>query len=136
MAEILFMNRSNGPNAAHWKLGDIVAVQEDGHEWGLLEAKSKWIAAGRIGAEWNGAFFLLKLPSVTVAQVEQFLADFPTATDAQGGRRLWRFNVESLTANQLNSLIAKGEFVSNVDLTEAQIKDKIRRKDTNAAATW
>jgi hypothetical protein len=90
MAEILFMNRSNGPNAAHWKLGDIVAVQEDGHEWGLLEAKSKWIAAGRIGAEWTGAF----------------------------------------------SLIAKGEFVSNVDLTEAQIKDKIRRKDTNAAATW
>jgi hypothetical protein len=136
MAEILFMNRTNGPDAAHWKIGDIVAVKEDGHEWGLEESKSKWIAAGRIGAEWTGAFFLLKLPGVTVAQVEQFLADFPAATATQGGRRLWRFNVESLTANQLNSLITKGEFVSNVDLTEAQIKDKIRRKDTNAAATW
>jgi hypothetical protein len=138
MAEIAFKATTNGPGVAHWKIGDIVAVQENGFNWGLLESKEKWIAAGRIGAEWDPAqgFFILKLPSVTVAQVLYFLEEYSAATATQGNRRLWRFNVESLTGNQLAAMLAKGFFESGVDLTDAQCKDKIRRKDTNAAATW
>jgi hypothetical protein len=138
MAEIAFKATTNGSAADKWKIGDIVAVQPDGFNWGLLESKEKWIAAGRIGAEWDvgQGFFILKLPGVTVAQVLYFLEEFPAATATQGNRRLWRFNVEGLTANQRNSLLNKGWFSSGVDLTEQQCKDQIRRKDTNAAATW
>jgi hypothetical protein len=136
LAEILFRSRTNGPEAEHWKIGDIVAVKEDSFEWGVLETKSKWIASGRIGAEWGEGFFLLKLTNVTVAQVEYFLEEFAAGTATQGKRRLWRFDVASLTQNQLNNLIAKGEFVTGTDLTDAQAKSFIKRKDTNAAATW
>lgn len=136
MAEVLFRSITNGPGANHWKLGDIVAVRDDGWTWGRLETRAAWVAAGGIAEEWPGGFFLLKIPGVSVTTIEYMISLFPEATDIQGARRLWRFDVASLTQNQLNSLLAKTEFTTDVDLTSQQAKDKIRRKDTNAAATW
>ena len=136
MAEVLFRSVTNGPGAKHWKLGDIVAVRDDDWAWGRLETRAAWVAAGGIAEEWPGGFFLLKLPGVAVSTVEYMLEKYPEATDAQGMRRLWRFDVASLTQNQLNSLLAKTVFEADVDLTSQQAKDKIRRKDTDAAATW
>lgn len=136
MAEILLRSRTNGPGVGHWKLGDIVAVQPDGFAWSLNESKSVWIASGRIAAEWGDGFLLIKLPGVSVATILYLLEEFPTATAAQGARRLWRVDFSRLTQQQINNWIAKGEVVRDVDLSDAVIKDKVRRKDTDAAATW
>ena len=136
MAEILFKVKTNGPEVGHWKLGDIVVVRENGWTWGREETKAAWIAAGGTAETWPEYFFLLKLPNVTVTQIEYMLTEFPTATAEQGGRRLWAFKTNALNQNQLDKLIDKGEFTSGVDLTNNQAKSSIRNKQTGAAASW
>jgi hypothetical protein len=136
MAEILFCATTRGPAVGTYKIGDIVVIRPDGWPWGLMETKAAWLAAGRLEAEWNGDFFLLKLPGVSVATIEYLIAAFPTGTAIQGARRLWKFDYDSLSTPQKNSLASKGGFTADIDLTSNQVKAKVIRKDTLAAATW
>jgi hypothetical protein len=139
MAEILFRSRDSWAGG-EWKLGDIVSIQEDGHQWSLNESKSVWIAGGKIAAEFgteaSQCFLLIKLPGVAVATVLYLLEAFPGAGAGQGKQRLWKVDFSRLTQTQINNLLAKGEVLRGVDMTDAAIKDKVRNKQTDAAATW
>lgn len=93
---------------ACYKAGDPVVVQPDGHVWGAEEGLPR--------------FWVVKVPSVTVAQALAYLERNPDWTDRL--RRLWRLNVSSLPGNVRNQLQNTG----TITVTPAQIAAYMERK--------
>jgi len=91
-----------------YKAGDPVVVQPDGHVWGAEEGLPR--------------FWIIKVPSVTVAQALAYLERSPDRTDRL--RRLWRLNVSSLPGNVRNQLQNTG----TITVTPAQIAGYMERK--------
>lgn len=118
-----------------YKRGFPVVVQPDGHEWGLEESKQAWLAAGRAEAGWPGHFVIVKIPGVTVAQVERVIE--PQAEDDSGvptleedgitsrifRRRRWRVLVDDIPAAIRNQLLTNGE----ITVTPTQVRNYVKR---------
>lgn len=117
MAEVLIMAR-NSPSGGY-RRGDIVTIQSDGHEWGLLERPPD--------------FYLLKVPGVSVVRLERYLADW-TDTLNLGQRRLWRLLIDEIPAGIRDTLLITGFLTIGVNVTRAQVEARLRRKDTEAVA--
>lgn len=89
MAELLILafNTSNADPAKDvfsYKLGHVIDVKPDGHAWGKLECLPK--------------FYLVKLPKVSVANVQKFLdANMDLATgEIQISIRKYKLDVANL----------------------------------------
>lgn len=128
MAELLVMriNKSH-PNPdkdqrGSYKLGDVVVVKEDGHEWGKEEHPA---------TSTNPMFFLVKIPGVPAEKVEQFIAP-ETAVDPETGdettvrRRRWNVRANDVPLAIRNQLLATGE----VTVTWPQIRNYVQNKLT------
>jgi hypothetical protein len=133
MAEVLIRAKTNGPDAMHWKQGDIVYIAPDGHAWGRMETKSAWVASGGDPTQWSGDFWLVKVPGVAVAALE-YLRDFWGVSGAYQGKRLWRLAFSELPNPIRNRLDDNGEITLGVDISKANAAACIRRKDTEATA--
>lgn len=76
-------------DAKCYKRGDVVAVVEDGWQWGRVELASP---------EWR----ILQLPNVSVEQAQAFVAEEVEDDPAQPSRMLrrrgWAFDLEALPA--------------------------------------
>ncbi len=117
-----------------YKRGMPVTVQPDGHVWGLEESKQAWLAAGRLAADWPGHFVIVKIPGVSVAQVER-VVDRQTEDDTgveqvdAGGtpktfrRRRWRVLVDNIPNAIKNQLLTNGE----VTVTPVQVRKYVQR---------
>ena len=62
MAEILIKVGDQSPHPAHFKDGDVVAVQDDKHQWGRCESLDVWLSEGLKEDEWPGGFDIIRIP--------------------------------------------------------------------------
>lgn len=66
MAELLMWGVAAPPaNALQYQRGDVVVIAEDGHTWSATES---------LPVNSGGMFWLVKIPSETVASVRSYLA--------------------------------------------------------------
>lgn len=144
MCEILFYAKNNThadsvkDRRGCYKRGMPVCIQPDGHTWGRLESKQRWIAEGNTAASWpaQGQFVIIKIPGVTVERVQDFIS---TQTEDDTGadtgdtfrRRRWQVLVDNLPADVRNTLAADGEYTTSV----AQIRNYLKRIRDNAQYT-
>lgn len=111
------------------KRGDLIAVFENGHEWGAKELKAP--ADG-------GKFVVLKVTDVTVQQVINFFQNrwncHPLAEQLDNEIRVCRHRIkleaDSLPANVRNQLNNTGQFTT----TWTAIRQFVRDKLTNETA--
>jgi hypothetical protein len=101
-----------------WRAGDIVLVKPDGHEW----------ARNELSSPDNGrALFVLKIPGVTVAQVEKYLNEWwDDLFLSQQGRRRFRLVISELPLAIRNQIRDQG-FISR---TWPQIRGFVEDKLT------
>lgn len=87
-----------------YRMGDPVVVMPDGHEWGREEGLPR--------------FWLLRIPGVSVSQVEAFLER------GEGRRREWNLAPSDVPAGARTQLLATGVLT----VTPAQAQAFIKRK--------
>lgn len=90
-----------------WKRGHVIAVQEDGYDWGRKEDIRKWIASGETKATWHGMTALILIPGVPKADVEYLLQSVYDALSLEGllaRRRSWRAKLDILPQPVKNTL--------------------------------
>lgn len=104
-----------------WRRGQIVAVQSDGHAWGRREGLPRFVR--------------IRLPGVTVAQVQRFMAA-RTTVDAFTGRRevaarrQWRVRLSDLPAAA--RVVIRETGVLTVDWRD--FRDHLRHEVTGLSA--
>lgn len=137
MAEVLVRNKNNGTEAGHWRRGDIVTIQPDGHVWGRLETKAAWIASGGAADDWNEDFILLKIPGLSVNRLQEYCQSW-TDTLSLGGRSLWRLVVADVPLAIRNIATTNGELTIGPggDVTRAAAQNYIRRKSDEALSDF
>lgn len=107
--------------AGCYKRGDVVVVQEDGHQWGMKEGPPR--------------FFVLKIPGVEKSRVERLCEEQDDDdagrpfVDGEGRRRVfrrrrWRVDIDSLPAPVRNALSGTGV----ASITRLQILSALVRK--------
>lgn len=133
MCELLFRGKDNGTGPDHWRRGDLVTIQEDGHVWGKYETRAAWVAAGESPALWPQDFFLLRIPGLSVGRASRFIERW-TDPGALGGRSVWRLLIAEIPQSIRDILLATGMLTVGVDITRAQLAARLRRKDTEATA--
>jgi hypothetical protein len=117
--------------AGAYKAGMPVVVMEDGHQWGAAEGMPK--------------FFVLKLPSVSVDRVMQFIEpeEESDGVDENGNprtrvkrRRMWRILLENIPAGAQSKIATSGELVigPDGDYTWRQFKNFMRNLRDNVNA--
>lgn len=67
MAELLIINRDATPEQRSYKRGDIVAVMDDGHQWGSAEGLPDFVRASLPGVPASALDNSLTLPHETAA---------------------------------------------------------------------
>lgn len=67
MAELLILNRDATPEQRSYKRGDIVAVMDDGHQWGSAEGLPDFVRASLPGVPASALDNSLTLPHETAA---------------------------------------------------------------------
>lgn len=73
MAEICIkLNDQDGPFG--FKQGDPIEVREDGFGWGRCVSKEIWLSEGRDVLDWEGGFFIIKIPGLDPLQIMQYIA--------------------------------------------------------------
>jgi hypothetical protein len=103
-----------------YKVGHIVVVMDDGHEWGREETLPNFVK--------------VKIPGLSADVVRDLIAEQREddagvpLTDANGlpqryRRRRWRIRVADIPANIRNTLLTTGE----VTVTRAQIRNYVSR---------
>lgn len=108
-----------------YKRGDVVIVQEDGHEWGRKEGPPKFVR--------------LRIPGAARALAERLVEhqddddNGVPQIDEQGAprthrRRRWQLDIDNLPAGIRAQLAATGE----ASITRAQIRARLRRKRDGA----
>lgn len=111
-----------------YKRGDVVIVQEDGHEWGRKEGPPKFVR--------------LRIPGAARALAERLVEhqddddNGVPQIDEQGAprthrRRRWQLDIDNLPAGIRAQLAATGE----ASITRAQIRARLRRKRDGAQFT-
>ena len=114
-----------------YKRGMPVVVMPDGHPWGLEERLPK--------------FAVLKIPLISVAQVEKYIAPQLDLVDPTliTRRRLWRVRWDDLPASDRNTIASTGQLVIKAtaaytgpfDRTWAQVKSFFRNELTGLNET-
>ncbi len=110
-----------------YKVGHIVCVMDDGHEWGREETLPN--------------FVVIKIPGLSASVVQDLIEPQmeddagTTLTDDSGAprvfrRRRWRIRVADVPAKIRNTLLTTGE----VTVTRAQIRNYVSR--VRDAATY
>ena len=154
MAEILIQNIApDRPDLSRSQidarligLDGVVAVQEDGHNWGPGETRQGWLNAGYPpeGYHWN--FLLLKAPGVAVADIKAMLeshwVDLPTDdpeyepnADPMDNRRKvflreWALDLTDLNAQHRDTLATTGELTfTNWGSARRAIKSRVDGRD-------
>lgn len=102
MAELLVLAfDTSNPDAdldrMAWKKGHVVDVKPDGWKWGASECLPK--------------FWKVKLPNISVSQVNKFLAVKYDATDANTPVQIreWKLSVNDIPAEIVSTLNNTGE---------------------------
>lgn len=130
MAEILVKAESASvpgnpeADAMTYKRGYPVVVMPDGHPWGLLERRPR--------------FVVIKVPGIAVERVRKYIEEW-TTMDMEGvrrhvRRRIWRIRWDDLPTRARNRLRDDGELiikaggqtVPNADYTWTQVKAYFR----------
>ena len=128
MAELLVMRQNkthpdpDKDTRGSYKLGDVVVVKEDGHEWGKEEHPA---------TSTNPMFFLVKIPGIPASKVEQFIEPESTADPETGEvtvtrRRRWNIRANDVPLAIRNQLLNTGE----VTVTWTQIRNYVQNKLT------
>jgi hypothetical protein len=108
MAELLILAFDTfGPNDEAdrhaWKLGHVVDIKPDGHVWGSKECLPK--------------LYKVKIPGVSVAQVQKFLEQKIDLTNPDApvitGIRKWKLNLNDVPVSARNELMSTGEITVN-----------------------
>ncbi len=136
MAELLIMKADKvhddpAISANHcYKRGDIVQVVPDGYSWSRKERKSTYA---------NCAFFLLRIPGLSVADANKFMdEDRESLTDEQKRdnkplmlkRRKWRTLLDTMPVSVRSALDDTGEASAKFE----DIRTFIENKSTNETA--
>lgn len=110
-----------------YKRGDVVVVQEDGHEWGAKEGPPRFVR--------------LHIPGAARALAERLTEEQDDddngapLPDAQEGRRFrrrrWRVDLDALPAAIRTALQTTGR----ASITRAQIRSRLKRKRDGAQFT-
>lgn len=129
MAEILVKavaasNSNPAKDAFCYKRGMCVIIMPDGHPWGLEERLPK--------------FAVIKVPLVSIAKVQKYIAVWPTVQ-----RRRWRIRWADLPLAARNKLQddgeltikAKSEYLGAFDYTWNQVKEYFHNDETNLDET-
>ena len=108
--------------AGKYEAGDIVSVLPDGHQFGREESLTAWTAAGRSQATFPGWFYIIDIPSMTVAELETYLAGTVT-TDPEGHpvltrRRNYRLNLRNPPSLQQGYRATMSRQNFNRDITQ------------------
>lgn len=121
MAELLVRALDNlgGPETGLYKRGMPVVVMPDGHVWGA--------------AEGLPGFWIIKLPTVTVAQALKYIETWREGGDPRGAivkRREWVIDITQLPAAAQTTLTETGILTIPGDLTWNQARQAFRNMRT------
>lgn len=119
MEALIFLRNNTHPDPVKdrrgcWKRGMVVAIKDDGAEWGARETLPD--------------FCRVRVTGITVAQVLELLAeqredDSGNSTPERFRRRRWTFDVDSLSPPLRTPLLTAGF----VELTPQQARSAIKR---------
>lgn len=119
MAQLL-VRTVDGENAQRYMRGDVVAVFEDGHQFGRMESLTVWVAEGRDPKGWPGGFAIVQIAGLTVAQAAAYVAE------GNGTRRGHKVDLDAIERRTVGS----GRDTLN---TQGQIKRNWDDADVRAA---
>jgi len=117
-----------------YKRGMVVLIMPDGHQWG--------------NGERLPGFVVIKIPEISVAKAQKYIAEQYQGVDADGvpiryRRRLWQVRWDDLPAAAKTRLANDGELVikatdaysGSFDYTWTQVKSFFRNLETNLDET-
>jgi hypothetical protein len=146
MCEALVLARTDlpftdGGTGSLWRfaIGHVIAVQDDGFQWGWLEDPRNFATAA------DRRFALLRFPSVSVARGQRYLAaqldptppNHPTQSRLPLRGRLWQIQWQSLPAGARSILantgvLTIGPVAVGGDFAWAQVQNFVTRQDSGA----
>ena len=113
MAELQIQMRDQvDPNPAvdltRYKRGYVVMIQPDGGPWGEYDSIEVWVARGNAKAAWPGNTALIKIPGVSVEEVQYLLESLHDALELHPTtvirRRNWKCDLNLLPQPVKNTL--------------------------------
>jgi hypothetical protein len=151
-----FVNLDAKKDRAAYKRNMIISIVEDNHNWGIMESKLAWIAAGNSSVNWHGKTVIIRAKNIPVSKANA-LVDIQNEDDAgtelrdvdgdavsaillqnpedyppyMYRRRRWWINLDNLPANIKSNLDILGE----ANVTLGQIRNHIKRIRDNAQFT-
>ena len=110
-----------------FKVGDIISVVPDDHEWGAAETMAKWLEAGRLAEDFPTSMFgVIVMPS---EPPDVNLMEAHIQADAIGGnevvdKRLWFFDLDDLNSGQRKQIGSPGGSITVRRSARSSIKNR------------
>lgn len=118
-----------------YKRGDVVIVQDDGHEWGAKEGPPNFVILRIPGAARALAQRLTEEQddddNGTPLPREVFVGNEPIMLDGKFRRRRWRVDIDALPVAIRTALQTTGR----ASITRVQIRSRLKRKRDGAQFT-